>query len=289
VSALAVSGSTVYAGGQFTGIGGQPRSNVAALDAATGLATAWNPGVGGPSGGSVSTLAVSGSTVYAGGDFSNIGRVEASGLARILPGPVSAPSITVLSPNGGETVNFGTTRRLTWTATTSAPGVESVDLYLSRSGAAGRWELLAAGAPNTGAYDWAVSAPASSGNCYLRVDARDYAGTIGSDISDAGFTIADGALAVDPAAPDDAFSLGPMSPNPVRGRSRLSYVVPRSARVRLTLLDVQGRELAVLADGGREAGRYTLSLDASALRPGLRFVRLQAPGTDLKQRVVILQ
>src|SRR5207249_4197913 len=153
----------------------------------------------------------------------------------------------VLSPNGGETANLGTTRRLMWTATTLAPGVESVDLYLSRSGALGPWELLAAGAPNTGAYDWTVNGPASDGTCYLWVDARDYAGSIGSDISDAGFTIANGALAVDPPAPVTAFSLGPMAPNPIRGLSRLSYVVPRSARVRLTLLDVQGRELAVLA------------------------------------------
>jgi len=291
VFALWVSSSTVYAGGQFTSIGGQSRDNIGALDAVTGLATAWNPGASG----AVSAFALSGSSLYAGGDFATDGSIEvvggraASGLARILPAPVSAPVVTVLSPNGGETAYIGTTRTLTWTATTAAPGVESVDLYLSRSGAIGPWELLAAGAPNTGAYDWTVSAPATPGTCYLRADARDYAGSIGSDISDAGFTIADGALAVGPTAPGSKFSLEPIAPNPVCGRSRLSYVVPRSARVRLTLLDVQGRELAVLADGRREAGRYALSLEAGMLRPGLHFVRLQAPDTDLKQRILILR
>ena len=36
--ALAVSGSTVYAGGSFTSIGGEERHGIAALDATTGLA-----------------------------------------------------------------------------------------------------------------------------------------------------------------------------------------------------------------------------------------------------------
>ena len=70
VYALAVSGSTVYAGGDFTSIGGQARNRIAALDATTGLATAWNPNANSYR---VDALAVSGSTVYAGGYFTSIG------------------------------------------------------------------------------------------------------------------------------------------------------------------------------------------------------------------------
>jgi hypothetical protein len=69
VSALVVSGPTVYAGGWFTSIGGQSRNYIAALDAATGNATNWDP----TASISVRTLAVSGSTVYVGGSFSSIG------------------------------------------------------------------------------------------------------------------------------------------------------------------------------------------------------------------------
>ena len=63
VIALAVSGSTVYAGGTFSTIGGQSRGRIAALDAGSGLATAWDP----EANGYVMALAVSGSTVYVGG------------------------------------------------------------------------------------------------------------------------------------------------------------------------------------------------------------------------------
>jgi hypothetical protein len=40
------SATTIYAGGEFQSIGGQPRSNIAALNAA-GVATSWNPGANG--------------------------------------------------------------------------------------------------------------------------------------------------------------------------------------------------------------------------------------------------
>ena len=69
VGALVVSGSTIYVGGEFTSIGGQPRNNIAALNATTGAATDWNPNADN----SVDVLAISGSTVYAGGWFSHIG------------------------------------------------------------------------------------------------------------------------------------------------------------------------------------------------------------------------
>jgi hypothetical protein len=72
VFALAVPGSTVYAGGSFSSIGRESRSNIAALDATTGAAAAWNPNAND----SVLALAVAGSTVYAGGSFSSIGGVD---------------------------------------------------------------------------------------------------------------------------------------------------------------------------------------------------------------------
>jgi hypothetical protein len=64
---VAVSGNTVYVGGEFTvGPVQDPRSNLAALDATSGKATSFAPN---PSN-FVETLAISGSTLYTGGTFS---------------------------------------------------------------------------------------------------------------------------------------------------------------------------------------------------------------------------
>jgi len=74
IFSLAVNGTTVYAGGSFTSIGGQSRNNIAALDATTGNALPWNPDASNPELiSTVYSLAVSGTTVYAGGNFSRIG------------------------------------------------------------------------------------------------------------------------------------------------------------------------------------------------------------------------
>ncbi len=74
VAALAVSGMTIYVGGEFTSIGGQTRNSIAALNTSTGLATDWNPNLaGGRYGAYVDELALWGTTVFAGGDFTSAG------------------------------------------------------------------------------------------------------------------------------------------------------------------------------------------------------------------------
>ncbi len=83
VWALAVAGDTVYAGGAFATIGGRPRSRIAALDAATGGATDWDASVVGSSGAAVFSLAVSGTILYAGGEFGDIGGAVRNNIAAL--------------------------------------------------------------------------------------------------------------------------------------------------------------------------------------------------------------
>ncbi|HUW59722.1 MAG TPA: hypothetical protein VMZ06_01850 [Candidatus Bathyarchaeia archaeon] len=123
VSALALSddGTTVYAGGWFSSIGGQPRNNIAAIDAVAGQATTWNPDAADEDKrssfpGSVSAWAVSDTTVYAGGVFNGIGREKrnhlvaldaATGLAADW-NPNADKSIAALAVSGdGRTVYAG--------------------------------------------------------------------------------------------------------------------------------------------------------------------------------------
>ncbi|MDP2304044.1 MAG: T9SS type A sorting domain-containing protein [Ignavibacteria bacterium] len=103
IKAIAVSGSTVYVGGQFTNIGGLARNRIAALDFTTGAATTWNPNASFPATAVVYAIAVSGSTVYAGGTFTKIGTTVRNNIAAI--GTSGTGTLTIWNPNAGGRVN----------------------------------------------------------------------------------------------------------------------------------------------------------------------------------------
>lgn len=75
VLAVSVSGTAVYVGGVFSSIGGQNRVGLAAIDASTGLATPWNPGIE-EGNGYVSLIVPSVSTVYVFGTFDRMGGLD---------------------------------------------------------------------------------------------------------------------------------------------------------------------------------------------------------------------
>src|SRR5262249_54570072 len=84
--AIVPTDSALYVGGRFNFCNGLPRHDVAAVDLVTGVPTGWAPDPR-PSGtqSAVSTLALGASTIYAGGDFSQIGGLDRPGLAALLP------------------------------------------------------------------------------------------------------------------------------------------------------------------------------------------------------------
>jgi SprB-like repeat protein len=88
-------------------------------------------------------------------------------------------------------------------------------------------------------------------------------------------------------------ALGKPTPNPSAGPVRLRYALPATTAVRVSVLDLQGREVAVLADGTRPAGWGWATWDGATrdgrAPGGVYFIRLKAGGRQIVQRFALIR
>jgi hypothetical protein len=89
ILAMAAVPRALYAGGNFTQWDGAPRSNLAAIDPASGQLRDWNPGTDG----GVFAMAADVSVVYVGGNFTEVGGQPRAWLAAIDAGTEVPPSM----------------------------------------------------------------------------------------------------------------------------------------------------------------------------------------------------
>ena len=86
----------------------------------------------------------------------------------------------------------------------------------------------------------------------------------------------------------EAFALHQNYPNPFNPRTTIVFDLPQSGAFSLTVYDVLGREVAVLASGTNPAGRFEAVWDATGLASGVYVYRLQA-GSYSAAKTLILQ
>jgi hypothetical protein len=83
------------------------------------------------------------------------------------------------------------------------------------------------------------------------------------------------------------------APNPTSGSLRVRYGVPAPSVVRLSVLDLQGREIAVLAEGSQPPGwswaTWNGETGSGRAPGGLYFIRLRAGGRQVVQRFALVR
>ena len=89
------------------------------------------------------------------------------------------------------------------------------------------------------------------------------------------------ALQVDIAADADrrlpgSYSLDQNYPNPFNPATRINYQVPTPSHIVLRVVDILGREVALLVNGLEDPGNKSVQFDASRLASGMYFCRLHA-------------
>ncbi len=85
------------------------------------------------------------------------------------------------------------------------------------------------------------------------------------------------------------FALEAAAPNPARGQTTLTFSLATAGAARLSVVDLLGREVAVLVEGEQGAGRHAAALDVSPLAPGVYVVRLSAGAQTATRRVVVVR
>ena len=76
-------------------------------------------------------------------------------------------------------------------------------------------------------------------------------------------------------------------PNPTYGKSDIRYQNSEFRSVTLTVHDVTGKQVMLLADETQNAGEHVINMDISELPDGLYIIRLQAGKESAVTKVIV--
>lgn len=194
--------------------------------------------------------------------------------------------ITVLKPNGGETVESNAPYMITF----SAPAdIANVKIELSRDGGQS-WEGVIASTPATsGSYNWIVPVLSKTiSTALIRVsDALD---ANRFDVSDAPFTIhvSTSGVGMDAGVTGvRGLALIGNFPNPFASSTEIRWTQPVSGDVSLRLFQENGAIVRDLFLGHREAGQQFFGLQAGELASGLYHYELRV-GSDVARGAMLI-
>lgn len=92
-----------------------------------------------------------------------------------------------------------------------------------------------------------------------------------------------------PAATPSSFALEQNYPNPFNPTTVVGFKVPVAGKVKLSVHDLLGREIAVLVNEEKNPGNHEVSFDASGLASGVYFCRMQADGYMQTRKMTVLR
>ena len=86
----------------------------------------------------------------------------------------------------------------------------------------------------------------------------------------------------------EGYTLAQNYPNPFNPVTNIQYELGAASKVRLTVYDVLGRQVATLVDGMQGAGQYRVNFNGADLASGLYLYRLETPvGTQVRTMMLL--
>ncbi|MGK9475815.1 T9SS type A sorting domain-containing protein [Melioribacter sp. OK-6-Me] len=85
------------------------------------------------------------------------------------------------------------------------------------------------------------------------------------------------------------YELSQNYPNPFNPTTTISFVLPKSGNVKLTVYNVLGQEIEKLINGYKEAGKYNITWNANNLPSGLYIYRLETENYVVSKKMTLLK
>ncbi|MBE2216818.1 MAG: T9SS type A sorting domain-containing protein [Ignavibacteria bacterium] len=85
------------------------------------------------------------------------------------------------------------------------------------------------------------------------------------------------------------YNLSQNYPNPFNPNTTFNFGIPTSGNVKLSVMDVLGREVAVLTNEFKTAGSYNVNFDASKLSSGIYFYTLSAGSFKETKKMLLVK
>src|SRR5262249_23483086 len=256
-----------------------PRSNLAMLDYATGLATSWDP----EADGAVWSLAVAGNTLFCGGDFATIAGAPRSRIASLALGSGVADA---WNPGADATVR----------ALAFEQGILFAGGDFTAIGGQPRTSLAALNPASASVLplDGGIG-PGHTVHAITRAAGRTFAAgsqTTASAEPTVGLTAVvgpDPVLGVGGPAPGSGLTALRIEPRPARTVANVRLQLPRDTDVEIGLYDLAGRRVAVLAPKRqRAAGEVSTSFETRRLSPGIYLVRARTTEGEIGGKLVVV-
>lgn len=176
------------------------------------------------------------------------------------------PTLTVIYPNGGDTLFAGSNYTIRWTRQYVSG---SVQVHLNRSYPNGEWVLL--GTTNADTLVWEATQPET---WEARIRVRAVNDTTVADVSDANFAILVNSVADRSSAIPKEFVLENAYPNPFNTSTTIKVGVPKEAFVNLAVYNLLGQKVATLHYDKLSPGYHSFIWNAPMTASGVYIVRM---------------
>ena len=87
----------------------------------------------------------------------------------------------------------------------------------------------------------------------------------------------------------DEFALKQNYPNPFNATTKITYTLPQSSEVTLTVYNLLGQRVRTLVDGPRKAGVHTVNFNPEALASGIYFYRIRAEDFQQTHKMMLIK